>query len=172
MDFEKLIDSLARFGCMLPAVVDGISDRDARWRPDEGGWSILEVVCHLADEEEYDFRTRVSLTLTDPNKEWPPIDPEGWALERSYNQQSFGESLERFTSLRRESVAWLRRLKNPDWMLTHAHPKFGPFRAGDILASWVAHDYLHLRQIAKRMYELANRDAGEFSSRYAGDWSA
>jgi hypothetical protein len=36
----------------------------------------------------------------------------------------------------------------------------------------VAHDYLHLRQIAKRMYQMAGRDAGEYSTRYAGEWRA
>ncbi len=42
--------------------------------------------------------------------------------------------------------------------------------AGTLFASWLAHDALHLRQIAKRMYELAVRDAGSFDTKYAGDW--
>jgi hypothetical protein len=36
------------------------------------------------------------------------------------------------------------------------------------MASWAAHDALHLRQIAKRLYELTARDAGRYSAGYAG----
>ncbi|NUP91044.1 MAG: DinB family protein, partial [Candidatus Sumerlaeia bacterium] len=52
---------------------------------------------------------------------------------------------------------------------THRHPKAGPLRAGDLLAAWAAHDALHLRQIAKRLLDLARRDAGGFKTDYAGD---
>ena len=172
MNHAMLIASLERFGQMLPAVVRDVTDGDAAWKPPDGAWSILEVVCHLADEEVSDFRQRVALTLSDPNRPWPPIDPDGWAVERRYNEGKLGEVVSRFVSLRVESVEWLRSLDRPDWTRTHQHPKFGPFRAGDLLASWVAHDYLHLRQIAKRMYEMAARDAGEYSTRYAGEWRA
>ncbi|HMC11612.1 MAG TPA: DinB family protein, partial [Pirellulaceae bacterium] len=65
----------------------------------------------------------------------------------------------RFCKLRDESLSWLRSMEQPDWNQTHNHPQHGPFRAGDILAAWAAHDYFHLRQIAKRMYELARRIA-------------
>jgi len=42
-------------------------------------------VNHLVDEEEGDFRLRLRSTLEDPARDWPPIDPEGWArLVRSY----------------------------------------------------------------------------------------
>ena len=46
----------------------------------------------------------------------------------------------------------------------------GGLSAGDLLASWAAHDWLHLRQIAKRRHELTARDAGKFSIAYAGRW--
>ena len=51
-------------------------------------------------------------------------------------------------------------------------PKIGPIRAGDLLASWAAHDMLHLRQIAKRKFELIQQAGGEFTTDYAGPWGA
>lgn len=172
MNLDKLIHSLERFGHTLPGVVRDVSDDDARWKPPSGAWSILEIVCHLGDEEEWDFGQRVRLTLQDATQVWPAIDPEGWAVERQYNEGRLSLAVERFVKLRSQSIQWLRGLSVPDWDATYEHPKFGPFRAGDILAAWVAHDYLHLRQIAKRFFEIAQRDAGEFSTRYAGDWTA
>ena len=113
----------------------------------------------------------VKLTLTNPDKSWPPIDPEGWAVERHYNDGDLNEAVQRFSLLRTESVTWLRSLESPDWSRAHHHPEFGPFRVGDVMAAWAAHDYLHLRQISKRMYQMVARDAGECSIRYAGDWN-
>jgi DinB superfamily len=172
MNPTNLIASLERFGWLLPDVVSEVSPDDARFKPPDAAWSILEVVCHLADEEVADFRLRLARTLNNPTEPWEPIDPEGWATQRQYNEGRLEDAVSRFTSLRAESVTWLRSLQNPNWSQVHQHPKHGPIRAGDLLASWAAHDYLHLRQIAKRMYQIAARDGGDFSTRYAGEWRA
>ncbi len=172
MGTPRLIDRLERFAQTLPAVVGDISPDDARWRPGDGAWSILEIVNHMADEEVGDFRTRLELTLRGAGEPWPPIDPEGWAIERRYNEQDPSATVDRFVLARRASVSWLRSLERPDWSKTHEHPKLGCMRAGDILAAWTAHDALHLRQIAKRLYQMIGRDAGEYSTRYAGQWTA
>lgn len=172
MDASKLIASLERFGRMLPAVVAGISPDDGRWKPADGNWSILEVVRHLLDEETDDFRIRVPLTLQNPAADWPKIDPEGWAVKRGYNEGSLEEAASKFAAERAKSIQWLRSVSDADWKLAHQHPRFGPIRAGDLLTAWAAHDALHLRQIAKRMFQLAERDGAGFLSRYAGEWTA
>ncbi len=171
MSPDQLIERLERFPKTLAAVVSGLPDADARWRPDGGGWSILEIVTHVADEETDDFRTRLELTLRDPGEAWPPIDPESAAVERRYNEGDLAENLRRFEGQRRGSVQWLRSLNDPPWTNTHHH-KLGDITAGDLLASWTAHDVLHLRQIVKRLFQLTERDAGASSTRYAGTWTA
>lgn len=170
MDAPALIARLEAFAATLPAAVGGLTAEAARRKPPSGAWSVLEIVNHLADEEVLDFRTRVELTLRDPSLLWPPIDPPAWAVERRYNERDLGESVARFAQERRVSVAWLRSLVNPDWSRAYQHPKAGPLAAGDLLASWAAHDALHLRQIAKRLYELAERDGGGARVGYAGNW--
>ncbi len=170
MNLPNLLASLERFGRALPVIVRNISLDDSRWKPPSGAWSILEIVCHLADEEEFDFGAKVRSTLADPSAPWTPIDPEGWAVQRKYNDGHLEDAVARFTKLRAESLAWLRSLDGPNWNQAYQPPQFGPFPAGDLLAAWVAHDSLHLRQIAKRLYELTARDAGEYSVRYAGEW--
>ncbi len=171
MNSQSLIDSLQRFADLLPGVVNGISVDDARWRPEDGAWSILEIVAHMADEEVEDFPARLKSTLADPSQEWSPIDPQGWSVERRYNDGDLDEQVQRFVSLRRESINWLRGLSDPKWSNTFVHPK-GEISAGDLLASWAAHDALHLRQIAKRLFQMTQRDADEYSTAYAGSWTA
>ena len=169
----SLIESLEHFGVALPAVVRGIKTDHARWKPPGGEWSILEVVRHLIDEEIDDFRCRLRLTLESPTQDWPPIDPPQWAIERKYNQSTLEEAVPLFVHERANSTTWLKNLgPQINWAATHTHPKFGSIRAGDLLTAWAAHDALHLRQIAKRMHQLAQREGGEFSAAYAGEWTA
>lgn len=172
MNSEALIKRMRSTPGALKLQVENLAPGDASWRPDGGGWSILEIINHMADEEVDDFRTRLRLTLENPSQAWPGIDPEGWARERDYNDRDLAESIIRFDAARAESLAWLESLTDPDWSRVYEHPKLGPIRAGDLLAAWCAHDALHIRQIAKRLFQLTQRDAGDYSTGYAGVWSA
>ena len=76
-----------------------------------------------------------------------------------------------FAKARADNIAWLDAvLADADFAKAYAHPKFGPLQAGMLLASWAAHDALHVRQIARRLHGLAARDAGAFGVAYAGEW--
>lgn len=174
MDASALIARLDRFAEALPGVAACVTEADARWKPPSGNWSVLEITRHLLDEEREDFRVRVRLTL-EGAAEWPRIDPVGWAVARRYNEQDFGATVGEFVRERRESIAWLRGLGDPgavDWSRAYTHPRIGPITAGALLAAWAAHDALHLRQIAKRLHELAGRDGEPHPTTYAGEWTA
>jgi hypothetical protein len=172
IDADRLINRLEKFGPVLPAVVAGFSEDDLRWKPSGMDWSVLEIVRHLLDEETSDFRRRLRLTIVVPDQPWPEIDPQGWAVERKYNEGSAKDAATRFAAERKASVAFLQGLDEGVWATVHADARFPSIRAGDLLAAWAAHDALHLRQIAKRMYQLAQRDAVDCSTIYAGEWHA
>jgi len=174
MNADALITRLERMPGVVRALVSGLPLAEANFKPPDGAWSILEIVNHLADEDREDFRLRLKSTLENPSARWPPNDPEAWALQRRYNEQELGESLARFERERRESVRWLRSLGETDWQVAYQHPKAGTITAGELLVSWAAHDALHIRQIAKRLFELAARDGAPegFGTRYAGEWKA
>jgi hypothetical protein len=160
-----------RFTAQAEAIrhlVSGLPEDTVRWKPAPNRWSVLEVLGHLLDEEREDFRRRVDLTLHQPGAPWPPIDPEGWVAERRYNEQDPARVLGDFLEERRRSVAWLGTLRDPDWTLAFQHPKAGPLRAGDVMVSWLAHDTLHLRQMAGVLTEHTSAGAAPFSTRYAG----
>jgi hypothetical protein len=169
---DNLIQSLESVGTIIPAMLASVNDEDARWKPPSQNWSILEVVCHLIDEEKDDFRYRIQSTFADPTRFWPSINPQLWAVDRNYQSRNFQQAVKEFVGERKNSVAWLKSLKEPDWHCTYEHPHLGPIRTGDLLAAWASHDHLHLRQITKRRFEMIARDAGPFSPSYAGDWGA
>lgn len=172
MNSASLIQRMKRMPATLQAMISDVPESELKWRPADGGWSILEIICHLADEETDDFRPRIQITLQQDGTRWPSIDPRQAAIDRDYQSQAIESVIERFTGERQASLEWLQHLDKPDWNAEYDHPVFGIVRAGDLLAAWVAHDALHIRQIAKRLYQMTQQDAAGFSTAYAGDWVA
>jgi hypothetical protein len=164
-----LVERLRGNAGIFAALVAGVGDEQARWKPDPAQWSILEVVNHLADEEVEDFRARLDATLHHPGS-WPPIDPQGWPASRRYDERELQPSLERFLVSRAESLEWLERLGEPDWSRAYQHPSIGPISAGDLLTSWVAHDHIHIRQINRLHRDWLVASLSDHSPRYAGRW--
>ncbi len=170
-DPGALRDRLARFPAALRAAVAIVDDSDARWKPAPEHWSVLEICAHLHDEEHEDFRPRAELTLRDPSLEWPRLDLKDVATLRRYNEKDLATVLDGFVAARAANIAWLDSvIDDADWSRARIHPTYGPLAAGMLLASWAAHDALHLRQIAKRLHDLATRDAGTYTVIYAGEW--
>ena len=175
MDATWMIDRLDRFPRSLAVLLEGVSDPDARWRPGDEHWSLVEIVSHLVDEDLDDFGTRLRLTIESPDEDWPLIDPVAAATERHYRDRSLATMLHEFAAVRRTKIGWLRTVVDADWSTTATHPRlqhptFGGMSAGDLLAAWCAHDALHLRQIAKRLHQLTDHHSGPHAVGYAGDW--
>ncbi len=170
MEFVSLIDRLEANAATLRRLLESVSHEQATWRPQKGKWSILEVAAHLLDEEREDFPARLKLLLESPETAWPPIDPAGWVESRSYASRDLEETLRDFVAERARSLAWLRSLISVDWERAYEHPQLGVLRAGDLLAAWVAHDMLHLRQLAGLEWAWCRNLAEPFSPAYAGEW--
>jgi len=170
LNASALIERLALQTPVLAGLADGVAGGQACWRPAPGRWSIVEVYGHLLDEEREDFRARLDLTLHRPEADWPPIDPQGWVEARAYAARDLAGTVAEWRAERERSLAWLRALTAPDWSRAHSHPKFGSLAAGELLAAWVAHDLLHLRQLAKLHYDHAAALAAPQGVGYAGDW--
>jgi hypothetical protein len=170
MNSEAFIAQLETSAGMIRQLVEGVSAEQAGWKFAPKRWSILEVTVHLLDEEREDFRTRLDLLLHKPSAPWPPIDPQGWVTQRGYAQRDLDQSLQDFLKERAHSVRWLRGLDSPDWTAAKKHPVAGSMTAGDMLSSWVAHDFLHIRQLARLHWEFIRHGAQPYSVAYAGDW--
>lgn len=155
---------------ILPAMVRDLTDQQVRWKPPSGNWSILEILGHMLAEERLDFRLRFKSTLENPSLQWPSYDPEGIVTAEKFNEKDPEVVLAEFIQERKDSLQWLESLDSPNWDATYHHPRIGPLRAGDLFASWVVHDQLHIRQIAKRCFELLNEDCIPYQTPYAGDW--
>jgi hypothetical protein len=170
MNYNYIIEKLEGNVSTFKSLLEKISDEQARWKPSPEKWSLLEVTNHLFDEEREDFRKRIKNVLEDPAKTWSPVDPESWVIEKEYNKREMNESLNNFLRERKKSVEWLKDLKSPNWKTAHNHPKLGEMSAEKLLANWLAHDYLHIRQIGFLNWSYLSHKVNLINLNYAGDW--
>ena len=169
MEFEALYQELQNSTEMIRALLSGVMPDEARIKPSERSWSILEVICHLYDEEREDFREHLDWILHRQNEEWHRIDPQGWVIERKYNEKDFKEMQKKFFVERTRSLEWLQGLSGANWETSHTS-QFGTMKAGDMFTSWVAHDNLHVRQLVElRRLKIENMTK-PYRIEYAGDW--
>jgi hypothetical protein len=130
---------------------------------------VLEVVCHLYDEEREDFREHLDFILNRQAEEYHSIDPQGWIKERKYNEQDFKTMQERFFAERQRSLEWLGSISHSDWEITYTS-EYGSVSAGEMFACWVAHDNLHIRQLVELRRMRIETIAKPYPIEYAGDW--
>lgn len=170
MEPTEIADRLSANAVVFQHLLAGVDDTQARWKPTPEKWSLLEVVCHLADEERHDFRQRLDLMLHHPGTPWPPIHPSAWVEERGYNTRELEASVQDFLREREHSVAWLRALRG--FAPKIPYPATGPVRltAGTLLHAWAAHDLLHIRQMTRLHHEYLGEFAGRAALDYAGNW--
>lgn len=169
MEFQVLYQELVNSTEMIRSLINGIGQEQAQVKPDADSWSILEVICHLHDEEREDFREHLDFILNRQNEEWHVIDPQIWVTERKYNEQDFVQMQEKFFAERRKSLEWLKRLENVDWNTKYTS-EYGSMSAGEMLSCWVAHDNLHIRQLVELRRAYIKRITQPYEIQYAGDW--
>lgn len=138
---------LARLPDVLQSLLGGL-DADAwRVRPVPAEWSAVEIVCHLRDEDLEDFGARVRVVL-EAGERFSPIDPERWALERRYAEEDPATAMTALRAARAASLALLSSATPDRIARAVEQPRLGRMSGADLVAAWVAHDRLHLAQLA------------------------
>lgn len=170
-DPARLLSEACReLGWLLPVLdllVGDLDDAGWRARPAPREWAPLEIVCHLRDEEAEDFGARVRVVVAG-GQAFAPIDPAGWVEARRYRDADPREALEALRAGRAASLAFLAGLEPERLRAAVRHPRLGPLSGLDLLAAWVTHDRLHLRQLAGALARLWADRWAPLRADYAG----
>ena len=158
---------LARLPAVLEALLAGLDPLDARTRPAPDEWSPVEILCHLRDEETEDFGARLRV-IVDGAGEFAPIDPERWVEERRYREANLSDVLQTLRAHRQASLDLLASVAPETLTGSRPHRRLGRLSGLDILAAWVAHDRIHLAQLAGTLARIWALRWASLRTEYAG----
>ena len=164
-----VISEFERNKTIIQQLYADVDDDMLYWRRSKTKWCLLEIICHLYDEERLDFRFRTQWVLDKPNEIPPPFDPIACVEDHQYMVQNGSDMVKKWIKERDLSIAWLKDLKDPNWENAFEHPKRGRMSAKYFLSNWLAHDYLHIRQILKQKFDYLKLNTGTDLD-YAGVW--
>ena len=148
---QDLIDALRATPETLAGLLAGITQEQAQTaRGGDESWSVVEVLCHLRDAEEFGLQRDIQMRDYE-NPEIIPWDQEKLALERDYASQDFRLALAEFISLRRQRLAFLEDLSPEGWKRAGSHRELGAIDIFSHVLHMVAHDAIHCAQIARQL---------------------
>ena len=134
----------------LNSMLVGLSAAAWGFHPENGAWSLTEVLCHLRDVDAEVNLPRLQKVYSGNNPFLPGIDTDLWAEERAYSLQNGLEALHSFTLNRMKLLELLDKLSSDEWTRPARHAIFGPTSLQELVSFIAGHDRLHIRQA----YEL------------------
>jgi len=148
---HDLLDAFKATPDLLNGLLNPIDTAQARSATGgDENWSVVEVICHLRDAEEF-FIKRYQSMRDQENPVIVGYDQEALARERNYKNADFRASLASFNALRRQTISELSRLTPEQWQRRGQHTELGQITIFAQAIHHVAHDAIHCAQIARQV---------------------
>lgn len=129
----------------LQAAVSGLSHTQLDTPYRDGGWTVRQLVHHIADSHANAY-IRVKLALTE---DWPTVktyDEAAWA-RLSDSKLPIDGSLAMISALHERWVALFESLSEADFRRGYNHPELGKQELGSVLALYAWHSRHHTAHI-------------------------
>ena len=130
-------------------LLDGLTEKEAAWKPAPERWSIAEVMEHLSHVEAHVFRARLDQMMVESLPEVNDYDQEVFAAGGQYSGRDIEDSFDHWEDQREANVEYLRALKDDVLGRQARHPTHGVFTLADLLNTWAFHDLGHIRQVTE-----------------------
>jgi hypothetical protein len=145
---QSSIATLTALPCNMRAAVDGLSQAQIDTPYREGGWTVQQIVHHVADSHMSAYLcTKKSLT-----EDWPMVyayDSDRWAELAGAKALPIGTSLSLLESLHRAWVALFASLNGSDWQRGYLHPESKPTTLARLAAVYAWHSRHHVAHITE-----------------------
>ncbi|GGD87050.1 YfiT family bacillithiol transferase [Paenibacillus nasutitermitis] len=149
----SLIGMLSQAPALLSQAVSGLTEQqqDSPYRPD--GWTVRQVVHHLADASMNGY-IRTKLLLTEEQPMVKPFDEDSWAQLPDTKNAPIELSLTLHDRLHRRWVMLLKSIPAGSFERSYNHPANGLWSLDDALAFFAWHNRhhtTHITSLRKRM---------------------
>jgi len=163
-DLDEAVMLLSRTPGVVEALVGALPEGWEHVREGEGTWSPFDVVGHLIHGEKTDWMQRARHALErGESVPFAPFDRDAQLRESA--GRTLGELLAELSTLRAANVKALQRLEltEADLERRGVHPELGSVTLRQLLATWVAHDFDHVMQIARVLGRQYTGEVGPWS---------
>jgi len=143
---QQLIDEIASTPARVRAAVEGLSadQLETPYRP--GGWTVRQVVHHIADSHLNSY-VRFRLALTEDEPTIKPYHEDRWAELEDARTAPLEVSLALLESLHERWVQLLKSLKAEDFARTFKHPEMGVVSLDKNVGLYAWHGRHHVAHI-------------------------
>lgn len=144
-DRRAAIDAIAAAPAQLRAAVRGLSDKQLDTPYRTGGWTVRQVVHHVADSHMNAF-IRFRLALTENHPTIKPYDEAEWA-KLADAALPVDVSLDLIERLHQRWVHMLRAMGDKDFERTLNHPENGSMTLDAVLDTYQWHGKHHTAHV-------------------------
>lgn len=146
------IETLRQLPTLLVQAIHGLSDAQLDTPYREGGWTVRQLVHHIADSHANAY-IRIKLALTEDNPTIKPYDEAAWAALPD-STQPIDSSLAITDGIHMRLVALLESLSEAEFQRTFRHPERGPMTIAGNLALYDWHSRHHLAHITALRHRM------------------
>lgn len=140
------VDMIRALPAKLEAAINGLTDKQLDTPYREGGWTVRQVVHHLADAHLNAF-VRTKLILTEDNPRLKTWDQDAWAALSDSTGMPVGVSMEILRGLHDRWTTIFDRVGDDAWTRDALHPEDGNITLESILNIYSAHGEKHVGHI-------------------------
>jgi hypothetical protein len=147
------LDVMAHTPRLIEERLKGIDESVLARRPQQGGWSVKEVLGHLGDTEwVYGYRARMMLS-----HDAPPIegyDQDVMVRSMDHNERPLSMLLEELRRLRGLNLDLYLRTRGPSWERIGRHSERGDESVDLMVRLLAGHDLRHMEQIDRTLAQV------------------
>jgi uncharacterized damage-inducible protein DinB len=145
---QRALQQLAAQPEALRRAVDGLTDDklDTPYRP--GGWTVRQVVHHVADSH-LNMYIRVKLALTEDNPTIKPYDQDAWVKLADVREVPVDVSIGMFEALQRRVIAVLDAATVEERRRGLIHPENGRMTIEQLMSLYAWHGDHHVAHIMR-----------------------
>src|SRR5271167_201595 len=145
---SELISNIERAPAALRAAVQGLSPQQLDTPYRDGGWTVRQVVHHVADSHMNAYiRWRLALTETEPTIK--PYEEGAWAKLEDAAHAPVEVSLKLLEPLHQRWVTLLHSVKDHEYARTFRHPEHGVRTLDWMLFLYAWHGKHHIAHITE-----------------------
>jgi hypothetical protein len=149
IDAAALSEALFQLGELpqnLRAAVDDLDGRQLSTPYREGGWTVRQLVHHIADSHMNCY-VRIKLALTEDAPTIKAYDEAAWAGLHDGEAAPIEWSLELLEAMHARLLMLLRSLKPDQWQRTFVHPENGALSLETVALLYAWHSQHHVAHI-------------------------